>query len=105
MDASGNGTIGIKAPTAGPLQGLAVVYDRRNRSELRLSGNGSDNLTGTLYIADGALEMNGNGCATNYYAMIVVKDLEMDGNPACLQSTYTQNHNVQIPPQALHLSR
>lgn len=105
MDASGNGTIGIQAPTTGALQGLAVVYDRRNRSELRLSGNGSDNLTGTLYVADGALEMNGNGCATSYNAMIVVKDLEMDGNPACLQSTYTQNQNVQIPAQALHLSR
>lgn len=105
MDASGNGTIGIQAPTSGALQGLAVVFDRANTSELRLSGNGSDNLTGTLYVASGALEMNGNGCATNYYAMIVVQDLEMDGNPACLQSTYAQNQNVQIPAQALHLSR
>ncbi|HET7690264.1 MAG TPA: Tad domain-containing protein [Nocardioidaceae bacterium] len=105
MDASGNGRIGIRAPTAGPLSGLAVIYDRQNASELRLSGNGSDNLTGTMYAASGALEMNGNGCSTNYYAMIVVKDLEMDGNPACLQSTYTQNQNVQIPAQALHLSQ
>jgi hypothetical protein len=56
-------------------------------------------------MASGKLQMNGNGCASNYYALIVIKDLEMNGNPACMQSTYAQNQNVQIPPTALHLSR
>jgi hypothetical protein len=105
MDASGNGFIGIQAPTSGPLQGLAIVYDRKNTSMLRLTGNGSDNLTGTIYMAEGSMQMNGNGCAATYNALIIIKDLEMNGNPSCLQSSYAQSKNVQIPPQALHLSR
>jgi hypothetical protein len=105
MDASGNGFIAVTAPTAGQLQGLAIAFDRKNTATLRLTGNGSDNMTGTIYLAEGRLQMNGNGCSANYNALIVIKDLEMNGNPACLQSTYAQNQNVQIPPTALHLTR
>jgi hypothetical protein len=32
--------------------------------------------------------MNGNGCTT-INAQIVVQDLEMNGNPACLRMTYS----------------
>lgn len=104
LDASGNGFISIQAPTSGPLQGVAIAYDRRNTSMLRLTGNGSDNLTGTIYLSSGRLQMNGNGCSSIYNALIVVKDLEMNGSPSCLRSAYTLSTNVQIPPAGLHLS-
>ncbi len=105
LDSSGNGFLSIQAPTTGPLQGLAIAYDRKSTSMLRMTGNGSDSFTGTVYLAEGKLQMNGNGCAATYHALIVVKELEMNGNPSCLQSAYAQNQNVQVPPNALHLSR
>lgn len=105
LDASGNGFIGITAPLTGPLQGFAIIYDRNNTSRVRLTGNGSTNMTGTIYAASGAVQMNGNGCSTNYFSLMVIKDLEMNGNPACLQATYNSNVNAQVPPGALHLSR
>jgi len=104
LDASGSGFLAIQAPTSGPLQGLAIVYDRQNTSMLRLTGNGSDNLTGTIYLSTAKLQMNGNGCSAVYNSLIVAHELEMNGNGACLQTTYTRSQNVEIPPTGLHLS-
>ncbi|HSV39809.1 MAG TPA: hypothetical protein VLI04_13715 [Nocardioidaceae bacterium] len=105
MDASGNGILSIQAPTAGPLQGLAILYDRQNSSSLRITGGGSDHLTGTIYMSSGTVVMNGNGCSSPYNSLIVIKELVMDGNGACLRSSYTRSENVQIPASGLHLSR
>jgi hypothetical protein len=105
LDASGSGHLGISAPTTGPLQGFALVYDRNNAAVLRLTGNGSQNATGTIYASSGTIQMNGNGCSEHYYSLIIVKDIEMNGNPACLQSTYALGQNALVPPGELHLSR
>jgi hypothetical protein len=105
MDASGSGLLSVQAPASGPLQGLVIVYDRQNTSTLRVTGGGSDHLTGTIYMSSGSILMNGNGCSSPYNSLIVIKELAMDGNGACLQSSYTRSENVQIPPSGLHLSR
>ncbi|MGZ8748154.1 MAG: hypothetical protein ACXWZ2_14345, partial [Mycobacterium sp.] len=105
MDASGSGDVGITAPTSGSLKGLSIVYDRGNTSTLRLTGNGSAGMTGTVYLAAGELQMNGNGCTTTYNSLIVVNDLEMNGNPSCLVSSYSESQNVQLPPSGLHLNQ
>jgi Flp pilus assembly protein TadG len=104
MDVTGNGQIGFTAPTSGPLQGLALVMDRNNSSTLRLAGNGASGLKGTIYMPSGTMQMNGNGCA-NIDALIVVKDLTMNGNPTCLRSTYLPSDNVTFPPDSLHLDQ
>ena len=49
--------------------------------------------------------MNGNGCTNPTNALIIVSDIEMNGNPACLRSNYTQNSNVDMPAGALHLDQ
>jgi Flp pilus assembly protein TadG len=105
LDASGNGFFGISAPTSGPLQGFALIYDRNNNATLRLTGNGSQNATGTIYMPSGTVQMNGNGCSQHYYSLIITKDIEMNGNPSCLQSTYAVGQNALVPPDDLHLTR
>ena len=97
LDASGNGTLGMTGPTTGPLKGLAIAFDRNNTSTLRLTGNGSAGMTGTIYLASGKLQMNGNGCTSTYNSLIVVDDLEMNGNPSCLVSSYSEQQNVELP--------
>lgn len=105
MDFSGNGGMTITAPTTGPLAGMAIWYDRQNTSELRLTGNGANVYTGTIYAPSSKYRFNGNGCAYPQTALIIVKTLELNGNNACLTATYTQALNVQIPPGALHLDQ
>lgn len=105
MDFSGNGDLTITAPATGPLQGIAIWYDRLNNSELRLTGNGANVYSGTIYAPSSKYRFNGNGCSYPQTALIIVKTLELNGNNACLKATYTQGSNVQIPPGALHLDQ
>ena len=105
LDAGGNGNIRITAPTSGPTQGLAIAYSRLNIRELEISGGGSSYYSGTIYAAASTMRYDGNGCTTTNQALIVVKNLEFNGNPACLKSNYNLNTNVYVPADGLHLSQ
>ena len=102
FDASGNYGVGIAAPTTGPLAGVAIAYDRNNSSMLRMTGNGALSFTGAIYAPSARLQINGNGCAHAYNSMIVVRDVDMNGNNSCLQGRYNVNQNP--PPQRGELS-
>jgi hypothetical protein len=97
--------VSVTAPTSGPWKGLAIVYDRFNKRDLNLSGNGSSLIVGTIYAMSGKLRYDGNGCAKTNQALIVVDQLEFNGSPACLRSDYTLSANVYVPPDQLHLSQ
>lgn len=103
IDNSGNGRVAITAPTTGPTAGMAFWFDRANAATLRMTGNGSQGFTGTIYAVSAHLRMNGNGCNATLQALIVIADLEMNGSPACLRSHYMLEQNVVLPPGALHL--
>jgi len=103
FDASGNAILGFSAPTTGPFAGLALAMDRNNAATFRLTGNGASGMKGTIYMPKGTLQMNGNGCTT-IDSLIVVGDLQMNGNPSCLNSSYVPGDNVEFPPAKLHLT-
>lgn len=105
LDAAGTGNIQIKAPTSGPTQGLAIAYDRLNIRPLEISGSGSSYYSGTIYAASSTMRYDGNGCSTTIQSLIVVKNLEFNGSPACLRSHYAHEANVYVPADGLHLSR
>lgn len=105
LDANGNGDIKVDAPASGPTAGLAIVYDRLNTSDLRLTGNGGSDYQGTIYALGATMLYDGNSCSQNYQALIVVHSLEFNGSGTCLASDYTQDKNVYVPPSALHISR
>lgn len=105
LDMAGSSTFRIEAPTSGPLQGLAIVYDRNNNSTMKIVGSAGNAITGTIYAPAATLQLNGNGCISALKSMIVVKDIVMHGDPSCLTSRYNRSHNVLLPPQELHLSR
>ncbi len=105
LDGNGLATIKLTAPTTGATAGFAILYDRLNTSPLELTGNGSSAYLGTIYGYSSQLRFTGNGCMDTNQALIVTDDLEFDGNNACLESKYTQDHNVWVPPSALHLSQ
>ena len=104
LDMSGASQLTLSAPTGGALEGLAIVFDRNNDRVLRIVGTGGPAITGTVYAPSAVLQMNGNACATSLQSMIVVESLTMNGNPACLTSSYGLNANVDLPPESLRLS-
>lgn len=105
IDASGNGRLSITAPASGPFKGLSIAYDRESTATFRLTGNGASGFVGSVYMKKGELLVNGNGCGTALDSLIIVDDLEFNGNNACLASRYTHSLNVDVPPSGLRLSR
>lgn len=93
-----NGNTDLAAPTSGPLQGLLIVYDRTNKAALSLQGNGSANLTGTIYAPAATLEFPGNSCSATFHSAVIVGDVSSNGTQACLSLTYASSENWQAPP-------
>lgn len=104
FDASGNGVMSITAPTTGQTKGLAVMYDRYNTSDLRLTGNGASTYTGTIYAPAATLDYRGQALGTPD-SLIVVGGLAFKGGNATLDATYDESNNVDMPPTDLHLSK
>jgi hypothetical protein len=92
------------APTSGALAGLALVADRNNSATFSFTGNGSLGSTGTVYLPAATLELKGNGC-TELNALLVIKDVRMSGNPACLTTTFDATQNYSPAPTDMHLTK
>jgi hypothetical protein len=104
LDMSGASKLVLSAPTDGPLEGLVIVFDRTHDRVLRIVGTGGPAISGTIYAPSAVLQMNGNACTSSLQSMIVVETITMNGNPACLTSSYALNVNVDLPPRSLRLS-
>lgn len=103
LNATGGAGLLVSAPVSGPQQGLSVVYDRMNTSDLVFKGNGAGS-SGTIYALRSKFVYTGNGGGAGMDSLIVAGDLGFSGNNATLDTRYTPSLNVPLPPQ-LNLSR
>jgi hypothetical protein len=83
VDFSGNSTINLIAPPAGPTAGMVFFQDRNTPSSVRANlGGGSGQLfTGALYFPSVGLEYGGNASTQNC-AQLIAKTVEFRGNPS-----------------------
>ncbi len=72
LDMSGASSLALSAPTDGPLEGLAVVFDRNNDRVLRIVGTGGPAITGTIY-APSAIVRERQRLPGSFQSMIVVE--------------------------------
>lgn len=108
LDASGSYLLNMQAQlttptTNGAIQGLTIVYDRNNTSQLRMTGNGASGFVGAIYAKRSTLQINGNGCSTTYNSMIVTGDISMSGNNSCLTASYSVAQNPAPAPGNVRL--
>ena len=61
--------------------------------------------SGTIYILNGTLNYRGNGNGLSIDSLVVVGDLNFNGNPSAFKMTYTANNNVAIPPSPSRLTQ
>ncbi len=59
---------------------------------------------GRFDAKNGTFQYNGNGAGAGLNSLVVVKDLDFNGNPSAYDLTYTEDKNVKMPPGDLHLS-
>jgi hypothetical protein len=55
------GIMNLTPPTSGPYQGISVFQDRSLSNAVQISGNGSTQITGTVYAPAAAIQLSGNG--------------------------------------------
>lgn len=103
LNATGGAGVAVTAPTSGPLQGLSIVYDRMNTSDLVFKGNGGGS-SGTIYALSSKFAYAGNGGGAGMDSLIVAGDLGFSGNNATLDTKYSPWLNVPLPPE-LSLSK
>lgn len=105
---SQNTFLNLTAPTTSPVNGamagMAIVADRAWTGTLSFQGGGGGGTTtGSIYLKAGKLGYGGNTQAKSLDSLIVVGDLDMNGNPAYFGVTYTAAANVKVSATGLHL--
>jgi Flp pilus assembly protein TadG len=78
---SGNATIDLTAPSAGPTAGMVFFQDRNTPSNVtaNLGGGSGQKFTGALYFPSVGLNYGGNA-GTQYCAQLIAKTVSFGGN-------------------------
>jgi len=58
---TGNGTVTLSPPTSGPYTGLTLFLSRSSMGTVKVTGNGTFNVSGTMYAPTGEIMVAGNG--------------------------------------------
>lgn len=82
LNLTGNGALSLTAPTSGTFNGIAVFQDPNAPSggTNAIAGNGSEAITGAIYIPNQTLTYAGNGNNANTCVVLVVDKLTLVGN-------------------------
>jgi hypothetical protein len=77
---TGNGAVNISPPTSGVYSGISIFQDRTSAAPMALSGNGSMNISGTIYAAASTMSMSGNGSYNSAGSQFLGYKLVVSGN-------------------------
>jgi phosphodiesterase/alkaline phosphatase D-like protein len=101
MTASQLAGLGLTGSQYAGYQGLAIFQDRNSQAALTVSGDGSLNITGTVYAAGAAVNLSGNsslnlkGDATRKFGShLLVADLTAGGNAGV--SVDASDNNLEL---------
>lgn len=91
INISGNsaGSVNLSALTSGPYAGILLWQNRTATQGLSIAGQGSFNLSGTVYAANASLAVSGNGVAI-IGSQYISRTLSLSGNGA-VNINYTNN--------------
>jgi hypothetical protein len=77
---SASGSVNMSPLTNGPYTGITIFQARNAPEAMQIQGNGSFNITGTLYAAGALLKVAGAGGVSNIGSQYVTNDLSITGN-------------------------
>jgi hypothetical protein len=79
---TGNGSLTLSAPTSGTYKGIAISQNRTSTAVVAVTGNGSMNITGTVYAAKAEVDVTGNGASNTIGSQYVANNMKVTGNGA-----------------------
>ncbi len=77
---SGSGSLTLSAPTSGTYKGITIFQARSSTAVVGITGNGSMNLTGTIYSAGAEIDLTGNGGSNVVGSQIIADSMKVTGN-------------------------
>jgi hypothetical protein len=80
IDLSGQGTVSLTPPTSGPYQGMTLFQDRGATETVKITGNGSLNVTGVVYAPAAEVFLAGNGVGNTAGGGFVCNTMRLTGN-------------------------
>jgi hypothetical protein len=88
------GNVNLSALTSGPYAGMLMWQNRSSTVPMSISGNGAFDLTGTFYVANASLGIQGNGNAT-IGSQYISRTLSLGGN-GNITINYSDNGTARI---------
>jgi hypothetical protein len=76
---TGTGPVTLTPPSGGAYSNIAIWQDRSSNLPVTLTGNGSMNITGTIYAASAPLNITSNGTGNSIGSQYVGSDLTLGG--------------------------
>ncbi len=87
ISVTGRGAVNLTAMTGGTYRGIVIFESRVSDTPIRIAGNGSMNLTGTVYAPAARLQVSGNGqlamqgdVPNGIFSQLIAGDLNVYGN-------------------------
>lgn len=77
---NGSGSLTLSPPTSGTYKGLTIFQARSSTAVVGVTGNGSMNLTGTIYSAGAEIDVTGNGGTYVVGSQIIANNMQVTGN-------------------------
>jgi hypothetical protein len=96
---SGNASLTLSPPTSGTYKGIAIFQARSATAGVDVTGNGSMNLTGTVYAAGATVTLTGNGGSNVMGSQIIADSMTVTGNGAInvnYDATLTPSKDIRI---------
>jgi hypothetical protein len=75
-----NGSLTLSPPTSGTYKGIAIFQARSATAAVDITGNGSMNLSGTIYAAGANIDLTANGGSNTIGSQIVADSMTVTGN-------------------------
>jgi len=110
----------LTAPIAGQTKGFVLVYDRNNKSDITIQGNGGTtpnnadchsltatetSYTGTIYAPMSQLTFPGTSAITVTNGPVITGSVYSNGNKACMDLTNATGAQVYVQPSAPNLDQ
>ena len=81
ISVSGNGCLALTPPTSGTYQGISILQDRTLNNPIGIAGDGTIQLTGTVYAPAATVQLSGNAASGNITGGgYVVSSMQVSGN-------------------------
>jgi hypothetical protein len=77
---NGNPEYRLYAPTGGDYEGLLFYMPPSNSSEIRINGNASCEMTGTILAVSSPITVNGNNWTNGLNSQIIGDTVRLEGN-------------------------